>query len=68
MEYYCAICEVAYDGRNDEAAGNHQLCYENARMPQSDPDAVVGEEDNDNDSDERRASARRGKRRRRGER
>ncbi len=30
MEYYCAICEVAYDGRNDEAVGNHQLCYENA--------------------------------------
>lgn len=60
MEYYCEVCDVNFDGRDEEAVHNHQLCVENAnRQLQSDPDAVdtgdtvvVVEDDSDSDSEE----------------
>ena len=53
MEYYCEVCDATYDGRDEDAVHNHQMCFENAnRQFQSDPDAVVVvEEDNDTDSE-----------------
>jgi hypothetical protein len=59
MEYYCEVCDTNFDGRDEEAVHNHQLCADNAnRQLQSDPDAVdamdtvvVVEEDSDSDSE-----------------
>jgi len=63
MEYYCEVCDTNFDGRDEQAVHNHQMCVDNAnRQLQSDPDAVdtgdtgntvvVVEDDSDSDSEE----------------